>query len=471
MECFAMCFAIVVGVVPALALAATPLVPAAGGPVTASSVLINGSSGDQNDPHVSGNLAAYTDTSSGAGQIRYYDFSTTVDTAIAMGASSYDFLSDVSGELIVFTRIFADRSAIMLFDTSTSALTEVDPRAGSSRLGAALGGGTVGFIDQSAGSGDLYSYNISTATVAAVSTNVASEQNPNVSPDGAAIVWELCPTGADCDVYKAIRSGDSWSVSAVANTTDVESNPDTDGTMIVYDVNVTGSTTGQDIYLVPQSGGAAMQLVLSGDQHNPSISSGVIGFESRSSSSSPRDLFIYVIATNTAYQVTNTSADEVLNDVTVLSNGSIRMVWAANDGATGDYNVHGATFTVPLSNPPPPIFSFTGFFEPVDDLPTFNSVKAGGAVPVKFSLGGDLGLNIFAPGYPASSQIACNAVAPVNAIEATVTSGGSSLSYDPSTGQYGIVWKTDKSWAGTCRQLTVKLADGSSHSANFAFTR
>jgi hypothetical protein len=55
------CLAMVVGMVPALALAATPVTPASGGPVSATSVLINGSSGDQVDPHVSGNLAAYTD--------------------------------------------------------------------------------------------------------------------------------------------------------------------------------------------------------------------------------------------------------------------------------------------------------------------------------------------------------------------------------------------------------------------------
>ena len=56
-------------------------------------------------------------------------------------------------------------------------------------------------------------------------------------------------------------------------------------------------------------------------------------------------------------------------------------------------------------------------------------------------------------------------------VEETVTAGGSSLSYDPTTGQYIYVWKTEKSWAGTCRQLRVKLMDGTSHIANFNFTR
>jgi hypothetical protein len=36
-------------------------------------------------------------------------------------------------------------------------------------------------------------------------------------------------------------------------------------------------------------------------------------------------------------------------------------------------------------------------------------------------------------------------------------------------GQYVYVWKTDKSWVGNCRQLQVKLTDGSLHVANFIF--
>jgi hypothetical protein len=88
-------------------------------------------------------------------------------------------------------------------------------------------------------------------------------------------------------------------------------------------------------------------------------------------------------------------------------------------------------------------------------------------VPVKFSLGGYQGLNIFATGYPASQTIVCNTSAGLDAIEQTVTAGSSSLSYDATSDQYTYVWKTDKSWAaGTCRQLTVQLNDGTSQTAN-----
>ena len=115
------------------------------------------------------------------------------------------------------------------------------------------------------------------------------------------------------------------------------------------------------------------------------------------------------------------------------------------------------------------IYNFSGFFSPVDNLPVLNTVKAGRAIPVKFSLGGDQGLDIFAAGYPKVQQIACASSAPGDAIEETVTSGGSSLQYDPASDTYTYVWKTQKSWAGTCRQLIVKLDDGTEYVANFKF--
>jgi hypothetical protein len=59
----------------------------------------------------------------------------------------------------------------------------------------------------------------------------------------------------------------------------------------------------------------------------------------------------------------------------------------------------------------------------------------------------------------------------LDAIEETVTAGNSSLQYDAGAGQYIYVWKTDKAWAATCRQLVVKFVDGSTQVANFNFTR
>ncbi len=98
-----------------------------------------------------------------------------------------------------------------------------------------------------------------------------------------------------------------------------------------------------------------------------------------------------------------------------------------------------------------------------------NMMKAGAAVPVKFSLGGDRGLDIVAAGYPKSQGVECSDSAPADVIELTVTAGNSSLSYDSATNTYTYAWKTNKSWAGTCRSFTLRLTDGSNHTALFKF--
>jgi len=117
------------------------------------------------------------------------------------------------------------------------------------------------------------------------------------------------------------------------------------------------------------------------------------------------------------------------------------------------------------------VFDFRGFFRPVDNPPMLNVVKAGSGIPVKFSLSGDQGLEVFAVGYPVSHGVDCNTSAPVDTVEQTVMAGGSSLSYDPAVDQYVYVWKSDKAWAGTCRRLDVTLVDGTQHIAHFKFTR
>ena len=115
-------------------------------------------------------------------------------------------------------------------------------------------------------------------------------------------------------------------------------------------------------------------------------------------------------------------------------------------------------------------YPYTGFLAPVDNG-KLNVAQAGSSVPVKFSLGSDQGLAILASGFPTSRPISCATALPSDPVESTVTAGQSSLSYDPLTAQYVYVWKTDKAWAGTCRQLDVKLVDDTTHSATFQFKK
>jgi len=114
-------------------------------------------------------------------------------------------------------------------------------------------------------------------------------------------------------------------------------------------------------------------------------------------------------------------------------------------------------------------YNFTGFFAPIDNPPALNEMKAGQAAPVKFSLGGNQGLNIFAAGSPSSVLISCSNSDPIAPVEETETAGQSSLSYDAASDRYKYTWKTESSWKNTCRQLTVTLRDGTVHTAKFKF--
>jgi hypothetical protein len=116
-------------------------------------------------------------------------------------------------------------------------------------------------------------------------------------------------------------------------------------------------------------------------------------------------------------------------------------------------------------------YNFSGFFQPVDNRPTLNTVKAGSAVPVKFSLHGNQGLSVLQPGYPRIEPIACPSGVQLDAIDQTVTAGSSSLSYDASSDTYTYTWKTDKAWSGQCGRFNLGLIDGSSRTADFQFTR
>ena len=136
-------------------------------------------------------------------------------------------------------------------------------------------------------------------------------------------------------------------------------------------------------------------------------------------------------------------------------------------------------------------YAFNGFFQPIDNPAggaiTWNKAKAGSAIPVKFSLGGDRGMNILAdgallastfgapPAGPSSSpwaeKVTCGSAVTEDVIENTVTANASGLIYDPGAKQYSYVWKTSTSWANSCRVLHVMLKDGTDHVAYVHFTK
>ena len=113
-------------------------------------------------------------------------------------------------------------------------------------------------------------------------------------------------------------------------------------------------------------------------------------------------------------------------------------------------------------------YDFTGFLSPIANLPALNDVKAGSAVPIKFSLDGNHGLDVILDGSPTSTPVNCTTLAPTGPAQEIQTNGG--LTYRGDTDTYSLTWKTTKGWTG-CRLLSVELDDGTVHEAAFRFTK
>jgi hypothetical protein len=114
----------------------------------------------------------------------------------------------------------------------------------------------------------------------------------------------------------------------------------------------------------------------------------------------------------------------------------------------------------------PPTFS--GFLPPLHN----DIHNAGSTIPVKFSFGLNLGLDILAPRSPVSRQINCS----TNRCGANVgigpwepTQSALGLQFNPMGNQYFYFWKTSSAWAGTCRELDVILRDGRSFRTKVSF--
>lgn len=144
-----------------------------------------------------------------------------------------------------------------------------------------------------------------------------------------------------------------------------------------------------------------------------------------------------------------------------LAHGSyaVRVFITDKDGGTGTSTV---THTV--------TFAFTGFFPPVENAPAWNRINAGRTIPIAFSLGGDRGLAVMTAGYPRSVRVACSDASELGGAQPTGTGFGP-LRYDVRADRYLFVWQSRKAWVGTCRELQVRLSDGTLHRSRFRFVR
>jgi hypothetical protein len=157
------------------------------------------------------------------------------------------------------------------------------------------------------------------------------------------------------------------------------------------------------------------------------------------------------------------------------SGGPVGSVTATCSGAKDNAGHAGSaavTYTV--------IYGFSGFYQPVDMGGVFNRVKAGSAIPVKFSLDGTPQPGSNTPGHgganpvitkAASVTIACPSSAAYDQIETPADAANSGVTYDPAADQWIYVWKTTTGLATKCQRLEITLADDTTKTAHFHFTK
>jgi hypothetical protein len=111
---------------------------------------------------------------------------------------------------------------------------------------------------------------------------------------------------------------------------------------------------------------------------------------------------------------------------------------------------------------------------PNDGPPAVNRRHAGTWVRIRFSVGGDFGMDILREGWPKARQVDCRTGDPVaGTLGSTHLPGTTGLRYEAQTGTYTYAWRVPAAWGGGpgggCREFLVKLDDGSVHSLDFRF--
>jgi hypothetical protein len=116
------------------------------------------------------------------------------------------------------------------------------------------------------------------------------------------------------------------------------------------------------------------------------------------------------------------------------------------------------------------VYPFTGFLGAIVGAPSLNSARAGSTVSLEFSLGGDRGFGVLGAGSPTIVSLPGCGTTP-SGLEAPAAVPNRSLTFNKRSGNYTVSFSSDRSWAGSCRQVVVRLADGTDHRVNFRFVK
>jgi hypothetical protein len=343
---------------PMPAFAATVVPTPTGSQLTISSVAGSWST----DPHVSGDLVAYTLNSSLASVIHYHNVVTGADSAIP-NAGAYDFLSDIDNGRIVFSRNTPGVSgAIYLFDTSTPGVapSELSHVANSSRDTPSIGGNTVAWQDRTANpeSANIVVYDLVAGRAVALTSYNGTLDNmrPDVSPDGKVVTWQKClvTNRSSCQVWDAIQgAGGTWTSRQLTTGFGAADHPTTNGRIVVYSLGP--ASTSATIRYQPVGGGVEQTIAMPASTGvtaaaYPSISGDLISFTGTIGVNSA-NVWVADLLAGTVYPVSPTPAANSLTDISLATDGTVNVVWQFS--AWAQENIKG--FRYHWTPPDPPL--------------------------------------------------------------------------------------------------------------------
>jgi VCBS repeat-containing protein len=374
--------AMLLGLLPGSVFAQAPesaqvVVPVPGPALTVNVAVVNNGTGGQTDPHLSGDWVSYTDSSAYGVRFQNLGLGVVSDRLIPRLDNEYDYLSDISGNMIVFMRTtnlgstepggptsYSQAIYVVQIDPSGNpgSAVEVSPLSGALpiRGHAAIGGDTIAYEDRSYDGSTAAPPEISLSSTSAPSAPAYRLTNdtlvnrmPAVSPDGNAVVWLKCVDEYTCDVWRAERTAGVWgNPEQVTGADGSESLPGTNGPVTVY-----ASDAGGDVNIrwsVKDASGAYVESVLDlpGLQRSPTISGSLITFQSSPEIGEAYDIWLYDLATNRLYQLTNNSNSEILMDITLGAGGLVRVVWAQSKLVYPfNWDVYAMSFVVDTTPP------------------------------------------------------------------------------------------------------------------------
>jgi hypothetical protein len=316
----------------------TQVTPNVQPPPTGTATVVNNGPGDHSDPHISGTTVSYSNSDGTNFTVRYHDVVSGSDNGVP-NSGTLDFLSDVNANTIAFTRVSPSSSAIFKYALGAASATEVAPQAGGvPRQNPQIGNSTIAWQEFASAIGsDIVAYDIPSGSVTRVTNDglLVLNQVLGISPDGTVLAWLKCATiAAPCDVWSATRSGLAWTVHQLTNLAGNCSHPDTNGSAVVYSCN---RGAGDRLFWQPAAGGPEQELNLAGQQSSPSIGGPWVAFSGLAPATTAHKIFVYNLSTNNLYQVSNTSGDNQLSDITVNADGTVRVVWQVQQASTAVY--------------------------------------------------------------------------------------------------------------------------------------